>query len=566
MLKALMLRRSIDAKKAELEQLNRAAEAFATREAELEQAINEASTPDEEAAVSEAVDKFDADKSDNKQAREALENEIKELEEQITEIERKAPEVTTRTEKRNERKREMNINIRELPRNQRAFDALPMETRQEIIAREDVKKFLAELRNAGTMQRGVTGADLTIPVVFLDIIEENVYRYSKLLNRVRVRTVRGQARQTIGGTVPPAVWTECCAAFNELQFVFNQISMDCYKVAGFVMVCNSLLNDSDIALASEILEMISESLGLAKDMAILYGKGAAYKMPMGIVTSLALQSQPDNWPANGPAFEDLHSTHLITINGGSLSGAEFWAALRVATGKTFTKYSRGQQFWAMNSKTYALLESKAIATNVTGEWVAIIGGRLPIISGDIDVLEFIPDGDIIGGYGDLYLWAQRDGKELGTDMNGLQLRVLDNTLFYGKERADGAPVIRGAFVGININNSSVTTAITFPGDKANDATLEGLTVGALSLSPSFDAATQTYTASAANNVSSAAVTATPAQADAAIEITVTSGSTTKKVVNGGNAALAVGDNVIKVTVKKGNATRAYQVTVTRAGT
>ena len=45
---------------------------------------------------------------------------------------------------------------------------------------------------------------------------------------------------------------------------------------------------------------------------------------------------------------------------------------------------------------------------------------------------------------------------------------------------------------------------------------------------------------------------------------MTSGSTTKNVNNGGNAALATGENVITITVKKGNATVVYTVTVTRA--
>ena len=47
-----------------------------------------------------------------------------------------------------------------------------------------------------------------------------MYRYSKLLNRVRVRNVNGQARQTITGIAPEAVWTEMCGAINELTFVF----------------------------------------------------------------------------------------------------------------------------------------------------------------------------------------------------------------------------------------------------------------------------------------------------------------------------------------------------------
>lgn len=63
-----------------------------------------------------------------------------------------------------------------------------------------------------------------------------MFRYSKLLNRVRLRNVSGEARQTIAGTVPEAVWTEMCGAINELTFVFNQITLDGFKVAGFVPV------------------------------------------------------------------------------------------------------------------------------------------------------------------------------------------------------------------------------------------------------------------------------------------------------------------------------------------
>lgn len=566
MLKTLMMRREIDRKKKELEEIRAKDADFLTREADLTNAINEAAegTDEEREAVKEEVEKYDADKAAHEEQKENLQKEIEELEGQLSEAERNAPKPNTNERKTERRHETLSINIRSLPANQRAFDALPMEQRDNIIQRNDVKTFLSNLRAMKGQTRAVSGADLDVPVVLLDIIAENVYRYSKLINRVRVRNIRGEGRQTIAGTVPEAVWVEMCAAINELDFVFNQVTVDGYKVAGVVPVCNSYLEDTDMNLAAFIIEMISESIGLAKDKAILYGKGSAYKMMKGIVTRLAEQSQPADYPANAPAWVDLHSTNIITIDGTSLTGAAFWAALRVATGKTYTKYSRGNQFWAMNSKTYAYLESKAIATTVTGEWVAIIGGRLPIVSGDIDVLEFMPDYDIVGGYGDLYLLAQRQGLVVGMDEFGYVNRVKDQTIFFGKERLDGMPIIPGAFVAININNQSVTTTMDFAGDKANDAALQGLTVGALSLSPSFASGTLTYTASAANNVSSAAVTATPAQGDASVEITVTASTTTKNVVNGGSAALAVGENVIKVTVKKGNATRVYTVTVTRA--
>lgn len=571
-LKTLMLRRSIEMKEADLAKLQERSSEFEAREAELTAAIDELADDagaEERSAVEEMVAEFDEQRSAHDASVQALADEIEQLRSELSELEASSTPPAA-PQRAAEHKKErmiptMNtaVNIRSLPTSQRAWEAAyTIEQRTAICAQAEMQDFFRELRALGASKRAVTGAELTIPVVLLELIAENQYRYSKLMNRVRVVNVQGEARQTIAGLVPPAVWTECCAAINELTFNFGQWPMNCWKVAGFVTICNSQLNDSDINLAGALVEMISMSIGISKDMAILYGTGSG--MPLGIVTRLAQQSQPAGYPATAPEWIDLHTTNILTIDGTTLSGAAFWGALNEAVGATFTRYSRGEQFWAMNSKTYNYLRGKAIATSVTGEWVALIGGTLPIVSGDIDVLEFIPDYDVIGGYGDLYLWAQREGATIGMDDVGFTNRVKDQTLFFGKERADGAPIIPGAFVAFNVHNTSVTTSITFPSDTANDAALQGLTVGALTLSPTFDADVLTYTASAANNVSSAVVTATPEQVDAGISITVTSGTTTKVVTNGSAAALAVGANTITITVGKGNNTRVYTVTVTRA--
>lgn len=467
MLKAIMLRHKIEMLKADLENLRAKDEEFTTREAELEAAITEAKTEEESEAVSAEVEKYEAEKAAHEEEVNTLSDKIAGLEKELEEEERKAPEKAVKPEKRGEK---MNLEIRKLPMNMRAFDALTVEQRDAIVAQDDVKTFLAELRSMKGQKRAITGGELTIPVVFLDLIAENMYRYSKLINRIRVRNVNGESRQTIAGTVPEAVWTEMCGNLNELTFVFNQVTLDGYKVAGFIPVCNALLEDNDVNLAGTIVEMLSEAIGLAKDKAILYGKGAAQKMPQGIVPRLAQTSKPASYPANAPEWVDLHETNIITINGDSLSGAAFWSALTLAAGNTFTRYSRGEQFWAMNSKTYNYLKSKAITFTASGDIVANVFATLPIINGDIDILEFMPDYDIVGGYGDLYLWAQRAGMtiESSSEVQFIQ----DNTVFRGKERADGMPVIAGAFVAINIKNQSPTSDVVFAGDDAN--TLSGL--------------------------------------------------------------------------------------------
>lgn len=560
-LKAIMIAKKLEMKRAAFDELVAKDTEFETRSAEIEKAIGEAKTEDEQKAVEEALEKYTEEEAAHNEEKEKLSAEIKGLEKDLEDAEKDQPEPKGEPEPKKKDERNdftMNtINIRSLPMNVRAFDALPKEQRDAIVAQPDVQTFFAELRNASRSKRDVTGGELTIPVVFLDLIAENMYRYSKLMRRIRIRNVNGEARQTIAGTVPEAVWTEMCGAINELTFGFNQITLDGFKVAGYVPVCNSLLEDNDVNLASWIVEMLSEAIGLAKDKAILYGKGAGQKMPLGIVTRLAQESKPSDYPANAPAWVDLHTSNVITIPTDS-TGEAFWAALAVAAGNTFTRYSRGERFWAMNSKTLATLQSKAILATALGRYVTFDGMTMPIIGGDVEILEFIPDGDIVGGYGNLYLWAQRSGMtiEASREVQFIQ----DNTVFRGKERADGMPVIPGAFVAININGAAVTTSMVFAADTANNAKLSGLTVGSITLSPAFDGNVLSYSANA--TAATAAVTATPEVAGAQVAISYNGAN----IKNGGTVTwLADGKaHPLTVTVKNGNEVMVYTVNVTKA--
>ncbi len=565
-LRQIMLSRKIEQKKQELAALREKDADFQTREDALTQAIEEAQTEEEQKTVEEEVEKFDTEKTAHDESKEKLEAEIGDLEAELeaAEVDPPAPAERHGNKEKKVRTNVMrtDVNIRSLPMSKRAFDALPADLRESIVQRDDVKAFLAQLRSMKGAARAIQGGELEIPVVFLDLISENMYRYSKLLNRVRVRSVPGQARQTIAGTVPEAVWTEMCGAINELTFVFNQITLDGYKVAGYIPVCNSLLEDtvSNLDLASWIIEMLSEAIGLAEDKAILYGKGSAAHMPLGIVTRLAQDEQPAGYPANAPAWQDLSDTNIVKINGASLTGVEFWSKLIMAAANTFTRYNRGTMFWAMNSKTYATLRSKLVTFTATGDAVANLYGYLPIITGDVDILEFIPDGDIIGGYGDLYLWVDRASMQIESSRE-VQF-IQDNTVFRGKARADGAPIIPGAFVAININNTEVTTVMDFAADTANDADLIALSVGSETLAPSsFDPDTLTYTIAAATGTTDK-VEATPAQAGAEVSIVYDG----KNVRNGGNITLTADSTVhpLTITVKNGNAVKVYTVNITKA--
>ena len=105
------------------------------------------------------------------------------------------------------------------------------------------------------------------------------------------------------------------------------------------------------------------------------------------------------------------------------------------------------------------------------------------------------------------------------------------------------------------------TATPTPVPKATDATLSALSLGSVTLSPTFSSDTTAYTAEVDNDVSQVAVTATPTDSNA--EAVVMIGSA---VDSDGTVPLAVGVNsvTVEVTAEDGQTTQTYTVFVTRA--
>lgn len=452
-LKVLMLRKKISEKTAALEELRRAAEQFATREAELEQAIEEAGTDEERAAVEEAVTAFTQEQTDNEANQTALQSEIEAAENEIREIEEKAPAQKPAAQRKEHHSVETRVK----------FFGMNAQERDAFFSDQTVKDFLTRARELGRQKRTVTGAELLIPTVVLDLVRESVQQYSKLLKHVRLRNVPGKARQNVMGAIPEAVWTEMCATLNELALSFTGVEVDGYKVGGYIPVCNAVLEDSDIALASEIISALGQSIGYALDKAIVYGTGT--KMPLGIVTRLAQTAKPDSYPSTARSWADLHTSNIKTITAANSTGVKLFQSIVTASAAAKGKYSAGAKFWAMSEATYTTLMAEALTINAAGAVTTGMMQTMPVIGGAIEILDFIPDNNIIGGYGDLYLLAERAGTAIAQSEH---VRFIeDQTVFKGTARYDGLPVIAEAFVAIGLNATAPTTSATFAADSAN---------------------------------------------------------------------------------------------------
>lgn len=344
------------------------------------------------------------------------------------------------------------------------FYGMTYAQRDAFFARDDVTAFLTRTREMLGQQRAVSGAALGIPEVMLDIVRDNINRYSKLIGYTRLRQVRGKARQSIVGTVPEAVWTETVGTLNELTITINQVETDGYKVGGYVFVSNCYLEDDDnIGLATEILDQLGQAIGYALDKAILFGTGT--KMPVGIATRLAAAEQPAWWGTNQGTFTALATTNVIKSNSAAKNGEEFYADLITALGTADPKYSNGTPVWVCNHKTNIALQSKALAFDSAAALTAGVTSEMPIIGGQIVELDFVPDNEIIGGYMDLYLLAEREGTTLeqSTEVKFIE----DQTAFKATARYDGKPVRGEAFVVVRYDNVAPVTSATFAADSTN---------------------------------------------------------------------------------------------------
>lgn len=538
-LKVLMLRKKLnDAKKA-LEILREKDADFQTRETELEKSIEEAQTDEERTTVEEEIEAFTTEKATHEEEKGNLERQIEELESDLANEE--AAQGTDPEDKPEEREEKPDMHTRS-----RIFAGMTSEQRTAFFTRDDVKAWVGEIRAHIKEKRELTNVGLTIPEVLLGVLRQNIENYSKLLKYVTSRPVGGTGRQVIMGGTFEAIWTECCANLNEMSLGFNDVEVDCYKIGGYFKICNSTLEDSDIDLAGEVLTAIGQGIGYALDKAILYGKNTAghSKMPLGIVSRLAQTSQPDSYPATARPWVDLHSTNILTI-ANSVTGVALFQTILLDSGVISDKYATRESVWVMNKTTYNFLKAQGLSINAAGAIISGMEGSMPVVGGNVETLDFVPNYVIIGGHFENYLLAERAGNKFAQSEHAFFLQ--DQTAFKGTARYDGQPVIPEAFAVIGINGTSPDADMDFASDNAN-------TPDAVILSKSAASVQATKKVNLKATVLAAGI---PIDAD----ITWASSDTAKATVSGGEVTGVTAGSAV-ITATAGSASAVCNVTVT----
>lgn len=472
-LKQLLLGRKIADMRAEKDRLTEEAakiterrEAWNERERKAEAALAEMTDEttaeeraafDAEAAEIETEDEaIRADEEANTTRAAELDTKIKELEAELEEINKRG---TARPETPAAPHTEGGNN--NMPETR---DAERMELR-EIVRNDEVINYLAEFRARFANKRAVSNADYTIPTIMMPMVKNATDRYSKLLKHVNRKSIKGDGQINVIGDAPEAVWTDTVGKLNELAATFNQFATAGNKLGGFIPVPNAYLEDSDENLAAVIIDLLGQSIGYASDKAILYGTGT--KMPVGIVTRLAASSQPAWWQTRMPAFTDLHTSNIGKASANNLEGLALFKEMATILGKAKGKYApgTGSKFWAMNDTTWLKLKIALMSINADGALVTAAQQIMPFLSGTVEILDFVPDNNIVGGDGAQFLWVDRKTVEI--DYSEHVQFIDDNTVFRGRSRADGLPMSGEGFAAFSLTTTAVTTSISFAPDTAN---------------------------------------------------------------------------------------------------
>ncbi|MFN2746965.1 phage major capsid protein [Bacillus sp. z60-18] len=427
-LKQLMIQKKIDQRKSLLVDLRKKEEEFATRSAELEDAINEAQTDEEVSAVEEEINSLESEKSDVATKMEGLEGEIADLEGELEGLNEKTPsnkDVNSQpaVQPTNEGEERMKVN--------------KYETRSQMLERlnsDEVRDFYTKVAEAAKDKRSLSGTDVLIPESVINMIQTRLGDYSTLYKEVTVQRLNGTARIIMDGAIPEAIWTEMCDPVQELATSFSQTELDGFKVGGFIPVCNALLEDSMIDLANFVEERLAMAIAKSLDKAILIGEGATQKQPTGVIT--ALDGNVDQNVTSDGKLPDIVSKMALIDDGED--GPPIGEVIAVMK----------------RSFYYSKIAPQTFLPTADGRLVVQTPNSPRLPDGTRIVFsQYCPDDTIVLGDFKKYLLGERAGVNLAvsTDVRFIQ----DQTVFKGTARYDGKPVYDNKFVVITVQDGGV---------------------------------------------------------------------------------------------------------------
>lgn len=365
-LKALLLKKELDAKRSAMTKLDRAAE-FETRTAELEQAIGEITeenTPEEREAISAEVDKLETEKTENEAAISQLREEIEKLEAALSEAEaEQTVPVDNRPEERNN-----NMTLMEIRSNDRYVDKYAEYIKGNIDERE-LRTVLTELAGADALG---DSAGIPVPVVVSEIVE-TAWEKDEIMSLVKKTYFKGIFKQAFEVSASPAsIHLEGGDPVAEETLIHGIVTMTPVMIKKWVSVSDEVLANN-----SEFLRYVYEELTYQIVKFISAGLLAA-------IAEAGLTSDKD--------FVGLPAVEVTALGLGDM-----FAALGELTGRATDITA------VMNRKTWAAYKALQLSANYP---VDIFAGIRVAFDDSLPAFDDASEGDVFAIVGDFRLGAR----------------------------------------------------------------------------------------------------------------------------------------------------------------
>nr|DAG40036.1 MAG TPA: major capsid protein [Caudoviricetes sp.]DAH38224.1 MAG TPA: major capsid protein [Caudoviricetes sp.] len=410
---------------------------------------------------------------------------------------------------------------------------------------------LGEAMKATDPRQAVTGMDAVLPKTVIDSVFDDLRTNHPLLSRINFMATGGAVEIIVNTNgYEEAAWGDLCDDIvKELTSGFKKINAGLYKLSAFMPVCKAMLDLGPEWLDNYVRQVLFEAFANGMEAGIVTGDGN--KKPIGMDRQVG-----DNVTVTGNAYPKKAAVKVSDLTPATVGNL---ISIMAADPNGKTRRVQGVILLVNPQDYYQKVMPATTVQAPDGTY------RNDVLPYPMDVIQSVslPRGEAIIGIASQYLAMA------GTSPNG-KIEYSDHYHFLEDERvylvkgyANGMPKDNNAFLRLDISGLQPATwkvtQVTAP-TPSDDATLSALTIGSQALTPTFAAATVSYTATTTNATNT--ITAVPSDAGAEIHVLVNNA----EIDNGTAATWQTGSNTVKVnvTAADGTTTKTYTVTVTKS--
>ena len=410
---------------------------------------------------------------------------------------------------------------------------------------------LGEAMKATDPRQAVTGMDAVLPKTVIDSVFDDLRTNHPLLSRINFMATGGAVEIIVNTNgYEEAAWGDLCDDIvKELTSGFKKINTGLYKLSAFMPVCKAMLDLGPEWLDNYVRQVLFEAFANGMEAGIVTGDGN--KKPIGMDRQVG-----DNVTVTGNAYPKKAAVKVSDLTPATVGNL---ISIMAADPNGKTRRVQGVILLVNPQDYYQKVMPATTVQAPDGTY------RNDVLPYPMDVIQSVslPRNEAIIGIASQYLAMA------GTSPNG-KIEYSDHYHFLEDERvylvkgyANGMPKDNNAFLRLDISGLQPATwkvtQVTAP-TPSDDATLSALTIGSQALTPTFAAATVSYTATTTNATNT--ITAVPSDAGAEIHVLVNNA----EIDNGTAATWQTGSNTVKVnvTAADGTTTKTYTVTVTKS--